>query len=169
MKKVSFLVLVAAFQLLFCFSTRWNAGAEEGWKDYRLAEYGLQMSIPKGSVIKIKEFPRGWAGAYAEYEHDEFWGLAKQGATMSADEMVSYGATISGIPESYWKTVDEVKDVNGWTWYSGYKAVSGGKVVYAGLGTGPKGSYLMILKTTPEEASKSWNTYEIWYKTLKIF
>ena len=50
-----------------------------------------------------------------------------------------------------------------------YRAKDGNSVVYSGVGAGPKGSYILIMKTTSEDAAAHDNEYEKWFESLKVF
>jgi hypothetical protein len=62
--------------------------------------------------------------------------------------------------------IDSGKDSKGWKWYRTVKAEHAGTVVFGGYGVGPKGNYLMLLKTTSEDFEKHHDDYKKWYESI---
>lgn len=159
---------VGGLFVAFLLSTGFVACADE-WSVYRSEEYGFSVLLPKGASKEEKEWKNGWVRLYCKYEGIEFYGLAKRGTEATADEIEEIGVEVSGILEDDWKKIDEGKNSNGWKWYRLYKAEGRGAVVYAGLGAGPKGSYLLFLKTTTQDVKENESEYKKWHESLKVF
>lgn len=140
----------------------------DSWLKYRSKEYGFEMLIPSRAKFIEKEWANGWGGLYSKYEGIEFYGLVKT-TEETADDIEQYGVQLTKIAEEHWTKIDEGKNSNGWKWFKLYKAQQGNKVIYAGLGTGPKGSYLLLLKTTTEDEKTNVKDYNKWYHSLKVF
>jgi len=141
----------------------------DDWETYRSDEYGFSMQVPKGTQFTEKEWEHGWAGLHASYEGVDIYVITRQGTEASAEEIEKVGTRVSGIPENAWKKVDEGKNMNGWKWHRTYKAQKQDAVVLAGMGTGPKGSYLLFLKTTADDLEENETAYKKWYSSLKVF
>jgi hypothetical protein len=58
---------------------------------------------------------------------------------------------------------------NGWKWYKAVEARSGNEVVYGGYGVGPKGSYLLLLKTSASDSTSNKKDYDNWYESISVF
>lgn len=65
--------------------------------------------------------------------------------------------------------LDKGENNNGWRWWRTAEASDGHTLVFAGYGTGPKGSYLGFLKTTEEDYEKNKAEYRQWYESVKLF
>jgi hypothetical protein len=52
------------------------------------------------------------------------------------------------VPADKWKTLDKGSDRNGWKWYETVEINDGETIVFGGYGIGPKGSYMMLMKTS---------------------
>ena len=141
-----------------------NAGE---WEAYKANEYGFSMHIPPGTQMKPKEWPGGWGGLSGEYEGVTFYGVAKLGAPESAEDIENFGVKLTGIPPDAWTEIDKGQG-NGWTWYRTVKATQGSKLVFGGYGVGPKGSYLLIIVTTPDDFTAHRADYEEWYKSIHL-
>jgi hypothetical protein len=157
--------------LLSIFFLSWSnsIAGQSDWETYRSEKYGFQMLSPKGTKFEEREFKGGLGGLYAKYGVVELFGLAQLGEEATLDEIEEIGEEITGIPGEFWKKIDEGTNENGWKVYRAYQAKQGNIVLYAGLGTGPKGSYLLLLKTTADDVAKYEASYKKWYDSLKVF
>ncbi len=84
-------------------------------------------------------------------------------------EIHKFGIKVCGIPAKKWTKVDEGENKGGWKWFQTFKARKGNALVYAGLGVGPRGSYLLFLKTTPEDFKENKAAYLEWYRSIRLF
>src|SRR3954466_11116940 len=142
---------------------------QAGWETYRAQKYGFEMLTPKGTQFEEREWKEGFGGLYAKNGDIELYGLAQLKSGATAEEIEAYGAEVSGISEENWEKIDEGKSDRGWTYYRTYEAKHGNTVVFAGLGSGPKGSYILMLKTTADDVAKHEAEYKKWYASLKLF
>lgn len=60
----------------------------------------------------------------------------------------AFGIHVSKIPAKHWRITTHAKNEGGRDWYRIAFATDGKDVVWAKYGTGPKGSFLVVLKTT---------------------
>jgi len=140
----------------------------DDWSEYRSDEYGFSMKIPAGATFEEKEAADGWGFLHAESEGVEFFALAKLGTQATAEEIEKVGVKISGIDGKHWKVIDKGESRNGWKWWRTVEASDGHTLVFAGYGTGPKGSYLCFLKTTEEDYKAHQAHYKQWYESVKL-
>lgn len=146
------------------------SAAAAAWVEMRDDTYGFSMLMPKGTRSVGREFGGGWGGGYAKYGVTEFFGIAKLGVFAKPAEIEAFAIEASGIPGPMWTKLDEGKNnPNGWKWYRSYRANSDTHVVFAVLGTGPRGSYTIFLKTTVADFQTGQAAYEKWYNNLRVY
>ena len=156
--------------LSICLLSWGNSIASQSeWEVYRSEKYGFEMLSPKGAKFEEREFKGGLGGLYAKHGVVELFGLAHKGGAATIEEIEEIGEEITGIHGEFWKKIDEGENENGWKIYRAYQAKQGNIVLYAGLGTGPKGSYMLLLKTTADDVAKYEASYQKWYNSLKLF
>lgn len=143
--------------------------AAEDWGKYESDEYGFSMLVPEGTVFAEKEASDGWGFLYAKSEDVEFYAMAKLGTQATADEIEKVGVKVSGIPDKYWKVIDKGEKKNGWNWWQTVEASDGHTLVFAGYGTGPKGSYLCFVKTTEADYNQYKADYRKWYDSITLY
>ncbi len=143
-------------------------GAEDDWEKYQAKEYGFEMLIPKDAKVVEREKKGGWGGCYVKHEGVEVYALAKLGAEATKDEIRKFAETECGIPGEHWTKTDEGKDQGGWKWFEVYVAEKDNTLIFGGFGTGPKGNYLVFLKTTKEDYEKHKAEYKKWYASVKL-
>jgi hypothetical protein len=159
--------LLSAAAALVVLATALPLAADE-WKSYSAPDYGFSMLVPEGATIKEKEWQDGWGGLFSSHDGLMLWGLAKLGKKYSAEEIEAYGVKLTGIPEDDWKEIGKGEDDNGWTWYRTVEATKGGTLIFGGYGVGPKGSYLLLLKTTVADYDAHKADYKKWYGSIKL-
>jgi hypothetical protein len=155
--------------LIFLTLVGSTAIAGDEWESYSSDEYGFSMLIPEGTKPVEKEAGGGWGGLYAKADGVELYGLAKLAVQASPEEIEKFAVKETGIPDDKWTKVDEGKGENGFKWYRVYKAKHAGKIVFGAAGTGPKGSYLIFLRTTESDFNAHKADYESWYESVKVF
>lgn len=139
----------------------------DGWETYYANDYGFSMLVPAGTRLETKEWPGGWAGLYGEHEGVAVIGVARLGEWASAEEIERFGVEVTGIPDEKWTEIDRGEG-HGWKWYRTVKATQGSKLVFGGYGTGPKGSYLLLLVTTPSDFNEYRADYDTWYESIRL-
>jgi hypothetical protein len=144
------------------------AAGGDGWQTYKDAKFGFAMKVPKGAKLKEREWPGGWGGLYGKVGDVEVLGIAKLGAQHSPGDIERYGVTVTGIAEEHWKVIDQGKDSNGWKWFKAAVVTDGETVLFGGYGVGPKGSYLIFLKTSAEDYEENESEYEKWYDSIEL-
>lgn len=156
-------ILTGALLILACV----NLTAGE-WVTYKSADYGFEMLVPKGTKVKEQEKEGGWGKLVAKHGADMVVAYAKLGKESSAEDIEAFGLKVVKIPEDKWELLDEGKNNKGWKWYKTYVAKKGKKVYFVGYGSGPKGSYLMFLRTTAKELKANEKDYQNWYESIKL-
>jgi len=144
------------------------AAGEDGWETYKANDYGFSMLIPEGAQVKTKEWTDGWGGLYVEHDGVTVFGVAQLGKFASAEDIEKFGVKFTKIPDDAWTEIDKGSG-NGWKWYKTVKAAKGSKLVFGGYGVGPKGSYLLILVTTPADFKEHQADYQKWYKSIRLY
>jgi hypothetical protein len=151
----------------------WLVGAVASaapWVVLKDDTYGFGMLMPKGTKPAARDFGGGWAGRYAQYGVTEFYGIAKLGSFGTPEEIEAFAIKASGVAGPLWTKVDEgMNNANGWKWYRSYRANSDTHVLFAVLGTGPRGSYCLFLRTTLADFKKGPAAYESWYNSLTVY
>lgn len=161
--KLKLVVIVGA---LFLAS---SASAGETWVTFKSAKYGISMLLWKSAVLKSKEEKGGWGMLEAKRGDAVIWAIAKLGKPHTADEIEDYGIQVTGVASKYWKLISKTERTNGWVWTRVYEASDAKWVIRAVLGVGPKGSYLLILKTTKVDEQANRDAYAGWVKSVKLF
>lgn len=157
--------LIAFF--LTVFASAAGARAQE-WREYTAADYGFSMLVPAGTMMATREFGGGWGGLVGEHDGTSVIGVAKLGSQEQAADIEAFGVSVTGIPAARWTLIDEGAG-NGWKWYRTVSAKEGSKQVFGGYGVGPRGSYLLILVTTPEDFGAYRSDFDAWYESIKLF
>jgi hypothetical protein len=139
------------------------------WHEYKSEKYGFSMKVPPGTEFTEKEAHDGWGFLHAQAEGGpEFFALAKLGEQAKPEEIEAVGVALSGIDAKHWKQIDKGEKKNGWTWWQTHEASDGHNLVFAGYGTGAKGSYLCFLKTTEADYKEHKAKYKEWYESVQL-
>lgn len=141
---------------------------EEAWASYASDKYGFSMLVPAGAQLAEKEFGGGWGELWCEHDGVKLYALAKLGEQATAEEIEKVGVKLTGLPASAWKTIDKGEKSHGWNWYRTVEASQGGTLVFGGYGTGPKGSYLLVLQTTETDYAAYKADYKAWYESITL-
>jgi hypothetical protein len=140
--------------------------AGEGWSVYEAEDYGFSMLIPTGA--KVEEVEDGaWGALHVKQGGVDVWGFAKMGEQAAAAEIEAFAVKQTGVDAKLWKEVDSGKG-HGWNWYKTVKATDGKIVVFGGYGTGPRGTYLVLLRTTAADYAAHEADYTTWYGSVKL-
>lgn len=145
------------------------AEAQSGWADYRAETYGFSMLVPEGTVLAESEGINGWARLVGRYDGVHLYALTKRGEQATAEEIEAVGIALTGIPESGWRMIDSGRNQGGWNWYRTVEASQGGRLIFGGYGTGPTGSYLLLLETTEADYNANRADYMAWYRSIRLF
>jgi len=152
--------------IMMAFSVPARAGK---WKEAKSDKYGFSMQVPRGTVLAGKEWKGGWGGLYGNFFGVKLWGIAHLGKKHTAKQIETFGLLVTKIPPKKWVKIDEGQNKNGWEWYKTWKAEVGKHVVLGAYGVGPRGSYLLVLKTTRKSFEKDQAAYMRWYSSLTVF
>jgi hypothetical protein len=145
-----------------------GAARADEWTLYEAREYGFAMLVPEGATLREREYGGGWAGLYGESEGVELFGLARLGEPASAEEIERFAVEATGIDDDAWEEVDSGSG-GGWRWYRTVRARSGGRVIYGGYGTGPRGSYLLLVRAPASDFDAARADFEHWYESVRLF
>ncbi|WP_141102002.1 hypothetical protein [Oceanicola sp. 22II-s10i] len=139
----------------------------QGWRTYSAPDYGFSMLVPDDTKITTKEFGSGWGGLVGDSDGVRVIGIAKLGAPEEAREIEAFGVDVTGIPAGRWTQIDSGSG-QGWSWYRTVRAQDGGRLVFGGYGVGKRGSYLLILITTPEVFNAYRPDFDKWYNSIRL-
>jgi len=145
------------------------AAADEGWHTYQSDKYGFKMLTPSGVQFKEKEHGGGWGALEATHESIKFLAVGKLGEQANPEEIEKFGVNLTGVGAGHWKQVDKGQNKNGWKWYHTVEATDGKTLLFGGYGTGPKGSYLILLQTTVKDYEEHKADYHKWYNSITLF
>jgi len=126
------------------------------------------MLVPQGTYFKEVEYGNGWGSLTADYDGIRLFAIGKLGSKESASEIEKYGVKVTGVPYHSWRKIDEGNYSNGWTWYRTVEANSKGRLLFGGYGVGGKGSYMLVLTTTPEDFESNRADYMKWYNSIQL-
>ncbi len=144
------------------------AAADE-MQEYRSEKYGFAMRVPADTRLVEREYGDGWGGLYAEVDGVDLFGAARLGSDASPEEIERFGVSLTGISADHWTRIEEGEDRNGWKWYRIVKAEAEGRLIFGGYGTGPKGSYLLVLRTTAGDFAENRADYDEWIRSVRLF
>lgn len=157
-----------AIATLLGLATMTTAAASQ-WRTYRSDTYGFTMLVPQHAKLIERERSGGWAGLYGEHEGVEFFALTKKGEHASAEAIERFAVRETSIPGDAWALIDEGANEKGWKWFRVYRAEHRGRVVFGAAGTGPKGSYLLLLRTTASDFEAHRTEYTKWYESVAVY
>jgi len=151
--------------------------AAQGWKVFRSDRFAFAMLVAPGTEWTARDFGGGWGGISAEKGVFELRAICKLREHTDATKMEQTAVEITGIPATAWTKVDEGvgrRDglgANGWSFWRTYLAKNSRthRMVYAVLGHGPHGSYLLLLGTTEADYTANERLYQQWYRSLTVF
>lgn len=129
------------------------SAADDGWSTFHSDAFGFTMPHPDG--MKLEGIRLGkWGGLHGKMTGAEVWAVGLLGDPKPAEAIAGFGIAVTKIPAKYWVVVDAQEKKGGWSWFQVAVASNGKDVVWAKYGTGPKGSYLVLLKTTLSFSAK---------------
>ena len=160
MRRVAWMFVIALVAL--------GTGCGKSWEKYSSEKFGFSMLVPKDTKLVSKDYGGGWGGLSADVNGVEIYGAARLGVQAELAEIQAFGTIASGVPLSAWTKESDGKDANGWTWWHTYRASAGDKLLYAVLGTGAKGSYLLFLRTTSSDFEAHKDDYQKWYSNIAL-
>ena len=148
-----------------------GAAMAQNWSVFKSDRFGFAMLVAPGTRWEARDFGNGWGGMHARTGVVEFVGIVRMGHHDSAAEMEQAAVRLTKIPAAAWRLEDQGSGRNGWKWWRTYQApIEGsGRIIFAVLGTGPRGSYVLFLETTREDFTANRPLYQQWYKSLKLY
>ncbi len=145
-----------------------EAEAKGKWVKYEApAKYGFSMLVPKGTRFKERSWFE-WGGVHANYWGVLLWGIARLGKYHTVKEIERFGVKVTGIPKAKWTQIHSGKKTNGFKWFKSVHATKGKHLFVAVYGVGPKGSYLLVLRTTLKSWARDKPKYIKWYKSINV-
>ena len=124
------------------------------------------MLMPVGTRFTKREYAGGWGELRATSEGVDFMGVARLGEMASAADIERVGVKLTGVDDRHWKVINEGRNENGWNWFVTVEASVNGQLYFGDYGTGPKGSYLLMLRTTERDNRQHESDYKAWYESI---
>ena len=114
---------------------------------------------------------KGWGGIAAQKGVLEFVAIVKKGYAAPPRELGASAILLTGIPAAGWRKTDQGRGANGWNWYETYEARNRatGRMLFAVLGTGRRGSYILFLGTSAADFTAYRALYDQWYRSLTLY
>lgn len=140
----------------------------EKWKEISNDKFGFRMLIPPEMKMVGKD-AGDWGGLFGVVGPVKISVLARADAHPDEDAMKVFAASHVAIPFDKWKLINSTRNERGWTWARTYRAGVADRVVFAILGHGPKGAYLIYLSTTPANLKLFKLAYLKWYANVRVF
>lgn len=142
----------------------------QNWSVFKSDRFGFAMLVPPGTRWEARDFGNGWGGMHTRSGVVEFVGIVRMGHYDSAAEMEQAAVKLTKIPASEWSPEDRGSNANGWKWWRTYNArVGKDRIIFAVIGTGKRGSYVLFLETTREDFTANRPLYRQWYQALTLY
>lgn len=138
------------------------------WKTFDAPKFGFKMEVPAKTKMVAKAKGR-WGGFYAKIFPAQIWGLAKLDAKHTPAEIAAFGLAVTNTKAKQWKEIAGGKDKQGFEWFKIYKAEAGNHVAIAVSGVGPKGSYLLVIKTLKTNYLRFQDAYDRWAASVTVY
>jgi hypothetical protein len=145
------------------------ASFDSEWATYRSDKYGFYMLTPPGTRFVEREYGGGWGTLEGSYESIRFLAYGKLGERATPEDIERFGVRATGVPANRWKQVDQGQNRNGWSWWRVVEATDGVTLLFGGYGVGPKGSYLVLVRTTVQDYQEYKADYRKWYDSITVY
>lgn len=139
-----------------------------GWVEYRAEKYGFSMMVPPNTQIADREPWEDWGQVWAQNGPATMHGFAKLGVQAPPQAIEDAGIRYTGIPRHQWNGINQGQH-SGNHWYRTAYASNGRDAVLAYYGTGPRGSYLLLFKTTVADYEANKPAYHRWYHSVRVW
>ncbi len=127
------------------------------------------MMVPAGTRLVDREPWEGWGQLWAQMGVATLHGLAKLGVQAHPQAIEDAGVRFTRIPRQRWRLINQGRHTGGRHWYKTAYASNGRDAVLAYYGTGPRGSYLLLLKTTVADYQQNKPAYHHWYHSVRVW
>jgi hypothetical protein len=145
--------------------------AASDWQVFKSDRFGFAMLVAPGTHWEIRDFGHGWGGMVARKDQLKIMAIANMGDFSDASVIERAAVKITEVPGEFWSLEDQGQNANGWRWWRTYKVrlLDEGRVMYGMLGHGPRGSYLILLKTSESDFEAHKPLYLEWYNSLSVY
>lgn len=143
----------------------------QGWSVFKSDRFGFAMLVAPGTQWEARDFGSGWGGIRTKKGIIDFVAIVRLGYAGSPKELGDFAIAATKIPAAAWTKTDAGKNGNGWSWYQTYEARSSatGRIAFAVLGTGRRGSYILYLETSQADYAANKALYGQWYRSLTLY
>jgi hypothetical protein len=141
------------------------------WQVFKSDRFGFAMLVAPGTQWEVQDSGNGWGGLRARKDLLEIRAIANMGDFSDASVIEGAAVRLTKVPAEFWRLEDQGQNANGWRWWRTYKVhkQDTGRVLYAILGHGPRGSYLFGLETSESEFEAHKSLYLEWYHSLSVY
>lgn len=156
--------------LVLCLAVASAAAAAE-WSVFKSDRFGFAMLLAPGMRWEARDFGSGWGGIAARKNEVLFLAIVKLGYAARPRELGDAAIELTKVPSAGWRKVDEGKNQAGWNWWQTYEARNRdtGRVLFAVLGTGRRGSYVLCIETSEADFKAQNAAYQKWYRSLTLY
>jgi hypothetical protein len=143
----------------------------QGWSVFKSDRFGFAMLVAPGTRWEARDFGDGWGGMNARKGVLELLVIVRLGRFASPADMERSAVALTKVPGDAWRKSDEGRNVNGWTWWRTYRVNldATGRILFAVLGNGRRGSYMLLLETSQQDFSAHKELYDEWYRSLTLY
>lgn len=147
------------------------SASAQGWSVFKSDRFGFAMLVAPGTQWQARDSGNGWGGIHATKGTLEFSGIVRLGYRGTPRELEEFAVAATRIPGPAWKKVDSGANANGFNWWETFEARnnSRNRVAFAVLGTGRKGSYILVLETSQDDFAAHRDLYNQWYRSLTLY
>jgi len=143
----------------------------QGWSVFKSDRFGFSMLVAPGTSWEARDLGDGWGSIRTQTGVMQFVAIVKLGHFGTAEELETAAVQWTQVPGPLWRKTDEGKKRNGWKWWRTYEARNDslGLVLYAVLGTGRRGSYVLFVQTAQADFQANQALYAQWYESLTLY
>jgi hypothetical protein len=147
------------------------SASAQGWSVFKSDRFGFAMLVAPGTQWQARDNGNGWGGIHATKGVLEFAGIVRLGYQATPRELEQFAVAVTKIPAKAWKRTDSGQNAAGWNWWKTFEAHnnSRNRVAFAVLGTGRKGSYILVLETDRNDFAAHRDLYNQWYRSLTLY
>ncbi len=161
--KTRYLTLLLPLAMLLL--TPQSAHAED-WEKFESKKYGFKMLVPPKTKLAGSILDNDWGVLTGEKDGVKLYGCAVLGKSHSFKDIEAFGVKQTGIPADKWKKVG--RGQRGKLIHFTVQAEADGKLAFGMYGVSPRGSYLLLLVTTPKDFKDNRAAYKKWHESIQV-
>ncbi len=166
MKKTFILVFTG---MIFLSSMSSFAFLDVDWVFWKSDDYGFQLKLHRGTLFMETDFGEEWEGKTGVFNTIRYLIATKLGLQQTEIHIQESLAKIIDIPAEQWSKLKEGKNNSGWEWYKVFRASKDDTLYLGGYGCGPKGNYIILMKTNNTDFETNEAEYLEWFNSIRLF